>query len=98
MGVQLDTLKEAILRHDLMLYYGLELVESRVVTPNSLSIFLNIPTHHTKGFHRVYRALPIPQPTAKGSTAIKYRYDKNDLLVLEYNNNFAEITEGKMNS
>ena len=98
MGLQLDTLKEAIPRHDLMMYYRLELVESTVVTPNSLNISLNIPAHYTKRFPCVYRLLPIPQPIANGSTATKYRYDTNYLFVLEYNNNFAEVTEEKMNS
>ena len=97
-GLQLDTQKEAIPRHDLMTYYGFELVESTIVTHNSLNILLNIPVHHTNGFHRVYRAVPIPQPIANGSTATKYRFDKNYLLISEHNNNFAEVTEGKMNS
>ena len=97
-GLQLDTQKEAIPRNDLMTYYGFELVESTIATHNSLNILLNIPVHHTNGFHRVYRAVPIPQPIANGSTATKYRFNKNYLLVSEYNNNFAEVTEGKMNS
>ena len=97
-GLQLDTLKEAIPRHDLMTYYGFELVEWTIVSHNSLKILLNIPVHHANGFYRVYRAVPIPQPIANGSTATKYRFDKSYLLVREYNNNFAEVTEGKMNS
>ena len=49
-----------------MTYYGFELVESTIVTHNCLNILLKIPFHHTNGFHRVYRAVPIPQPTANG--------------------------------
>ena len=75
-GLQLDTQKEAIPRHDLMTYYGFELGESTIVTHNSLNILLNIPDYHTNGFHRVYRAIPIPQPIANGSTATKYRFDR----------------------
>ena len=81
-----------------MTYYVFELVESTIVTHNSLNILLNIPVHHTNGFHRVYRAVPIPQPIANVLTVTKYRFDENYLLVSKYNNNFAEVTEGKMNS
>ena len=66
-GRQLDTQNESIPRHDLMTYYGFELVESTIVTHNRLNILLNFPVHHTNGFHRVYRAVPIPQPIANGS-------------------------------
>ena len=76
-GLQLNTQKEAIARHDLMTYYGFELVESTIVTHNSLNILLNISVHHTNGFYRVYRAVPIRQPIANGSTA---RQLSTDLL------------------
>ena len=66
-GRQLDTQNESIPRHDLMTYYGFELVESTIVTNNRLNIPLNFPVHHSNGFHRVYRAIPIPQPIANGS-------------------------------
>ena len=61
-GLQLRDVHESIPRKDFLTYYNFELVSATVLTENGLNIQLNIPVHHTDGYHDVYRAIAVPQP------------------------------------
>ena len=89
-------MQEAIPRSDLMTYYGFELVESTVLTETAVNVLINVPVHHTNGFHKVYRAVPVPQPIEDASTATRYSFSRSYLLISERKDNFAEVTEEKL--
>ena len=95
-GLKLDRMQEAIPRSDLMTYYGFELVESTVLTETAVNVLINVPVHHTNGFHKVYREVPVPQPIEDGSTATRYSFSRSYLLISERKDNFAEVTEEKL--
>ena len=71
-GLNFDRVQEAIPRSDLETYYGFGTIESTVFKEKALNILINVPVHHTNGFHKVYRAIPSPQPIEDDSTATRY--------------------------
>ena len=97
-GLQLRDVHESIPRKDFLTYYNFELVSATVFTENGLNIQLNIPVHHTNGYHNVYRAIAVPQPIDDGPTATRYSLDRTVLLVSRRKDSFAEISEGVLHS
>ena len=95
-GRKLDRMQEAITRSDLMTYYGFELVESIVLIETAVNVLINVPVHHTNGFHKVYRAVPVPQPIEDGSTATRYSFSRSYIMISQRKDNFAEVTEEKL--
>ena len=97
-GLQLRDVHESIPRKDFLTYYNFELVSATVLTENGLNIQLNIPVHHTDGYHDVYRAIAVPQPIDDRPTATRYKLDRTVLLVSRRKDSFAEISEGVLHS
>ena len=97
-GLRLNDWHESIPREEFMTYFNFELVSATVISKQGLNVHLNIPVHHTSGYHQVYRAIPIPQPIGDGPTATRYRFDRTILLASKLRDNFAEICETKLHS
>ena len=83
-------------RSDLLTYYGFELLDSTVLTETAVNVLINVPVHHTNGFHKFYRAVPVPQPIEDGSTVTRYSCSRSYLLISKIKDNFAEVTEEKL--
>ena len=60
------------------------------------NVLINVPVHHTNGFHNVYRAVPVPQPIEDGSKATRYSFSRSYLLIPERKDKYAEVTEEKL--
>ena len=97
-GLRLNDWHESIPREEFMTYFNFELVSATVIYKQGLNVHLNIPVHHTSGYHQVYRAIPIPQPIGDGPTATRYRFDRTILLASKLRDSFAEISETKLHS
>ena len=88
---KLDMMQEAIPRSDFLKYHDFALVESTVLTKTAIKVLIKVPVHHVNEFHKLYCAVPVPQPIEDGSTATRYSFSWSFILISERKDSCAEI-------